>query len=105
MIPHPDDPKNLFRGSAPGDYSRLVAEAGPCRLGGIHTTPARNGMVYCEHRVSVFACHDGCTALPPLDPDCDQCGRPKADHTEAEAAYCVGRGLASITDRNVYVTG
>jgi hypothetical protein len=61
---------DIWCGAEPGDYSALVAKAGPCRLGGKHSEPCFNGMVYCEHGVSVYACHQGCTDLPPLDPKC-----------------------------------
>lgn len=49
--------KDLWAGKEPGDYSGLVSEAGPCRLGGLHTEPRPNGMVYCEHGISVYHCY------------------------------------------------
>jgi hypothetical protein len=96
---------DIWCGAEPGDYSALVAKAGPCRLGGKHSEPGFNGMVYCEHGVSVYACHQGCTDLPPLDPKCETCGRLKDDHTEAEAAYCITRQIAEAVDRPVYIAG
>jgi hypothetical protein len=95
----------LWAGSQPGDYTGLVRRAGPCRLGGNHTKPAPNGMVYCEHGLSVFACHDGCTDLPPIDPICEVCGGLKETHSETEAAYCITRGLALVSERSIYVAG
>lgn len=94
-----------WEGKEPGDYSGLVSEAGPCRLGGKHSAPGFNGMVYCEHGFSVFACPRGCTETPPLEPNCGACGKPKDNHTEAEAAYCITREIASLTDTPVYITG
>ena len=85
-------------------YAELVAEAGPCLLGGKHTEPGRNGMVYCEHGLSVWNC-DRCCGFAPPDPTCDQCGKLKNDHTEAEAAYCITRSIAAATDRSIYVSG
>lgn len=87
------------------DFTEMVRRAGPCRLGRLHTEPGPNGMVYCEHGLSVFYCHEGCTGLPPLVPRCDECGRLKDEHSESEAMYCITRAIARASDRNVHITG
>jgi len=97
--------EDFWAGAEPGDYSALVAKAGPCRLGGQHTEPRFNGMVYCEHGVSVFFCKP-CQGLPDdYNPICEECNQPKDQHTEAEAAYCITRGLSRMLDKPVHVTG
>ena len=92
----PHQTKLLIVGAA---RAKKVARAVVVRLG------VSGRMVYCEHGVSVYACHQGCTDLPPLDPKCETCGRLKDDHTEAEAAYCITRQIAEAVDRPVYIAG
>lgn len=36
---------------------------------------------------------------------CEMCSRPKPKHTEAEAAYCIVRLIAELTDSPVFVSG
>ena len=78
---------------------------GPCAIGGMHTRPALNGMVYCEHGITAYHC-DRCMGRPDTyDPICESCGVPKEKHTEVEAMYCITRQIAEASDRGVYVAG
>lgn len=77
----------------------------PCALGKPHDGPGWNGMVYCEHGLSDFAC-DVCSGRPDTyDPICETCGVAKENHTEVEAMLCITRQIAGATDRNLYIAG
>lgn len=80
-----------------GFYDELVAKAGPCRLGGTHSEPRKNGMVYCEHGLSAHSCKP-CQGLPDPPVVCEWDGKKMSDHTEAEQMYCISRSIAKMSE-------